>query len=180
MPPGKRWTKYAQMDAADLPDSSLRIGDDSALDPADPEMLRVLLARSGPGKAATVDGITTTEYGGTSALAQLVGVARGDGRRTLAALVSAGLDSITWRVWLDSAGLPRRFTETLTHEQTGSKRRGFAPETATVVYSRWGMPDMIKAPPAGQVVDDASEPPPSGLPSDLPVAPPVPRPPRPS
>lgn len=157
MPPGKKWTKYPYADEADPYDGGLRLGDDSALDPAEPEMLRVLLTVSGPGKPATVDGITTTEYGGTADLADLATAARGVQRRILAGLVSAGVTSITWRLWLDGDQLPRRFTETLFVPRPGTPRESMT-EITTVEYRRWGTSDEIKAPPADQVVDDASEP----------------------
>lgn len=104
----------------------------------------------------TVDGVSTTHYQGTftlaDALAKLGNEQRAEAQKIFG---QAGLDKLTFNLWIDGKQLPRRLNMTT---PPGSKLK----MNTTMDYTAFNVPVAIKAPPKSQVADGSKLTPKSG------------------
>jgi hypothetical protein len=89
----------------------------------------------------TLEGVTVRRYVGETGTAKM---ADRTGDTQLRELAKAGVRTVPWTIWVDSKGLPRRFTMTMTIPGTGTI-------TSRASYSGWGEQLFVTAPPAAQV-----------------------------
>lgn len=144
-PAGKAWLKisaeddnpmaqglrpmFDQMEQSIDPSASLALlGGDSALDAAGQEQ---------------VGGVATTKYVTTVDLQEAAKSAEGSNAQQYDALLTAGIESLDYAVWVDDKGLPRRFSATFETPQ--------GPVTSEGTYSSWGEDVDVSVPPADQV-----------------------------
>jgi hypothetical protein len=93
-------------------------------------------------KTETLGGETVTRYDGTTDPA--AAASEDESYRTLA---RAGVEQIPWTIWVGDDGLPRQFAMTMQIPT----RRGTVETTSKAVYSGWGDPVTIEAPPPAEV-----------------------------
>ncbi len=94
---------------------------------------------------ALVEGEPTTHYRAEVDLRRAARAASGPVREQYASMLEAGADSLSYDVWVDSSGLPRRYSAELP-----SGRQLFS---VTGVYRNWGAAVTIDQPSAKQVFD---------------------------
>jgi hypothetical protein len=90
-----------------------------------------------------IDGVKTTKYTSTIDLAKAAGIAKGPLADQYRTLVSSGVKSMDYSIWVDGDNLPRKFS-TVVPTTKGSV-------TATGTYRDWGKPITVKAPPRRQI-----------------------------
>ena len=90
-----------------------------------------------------IDGAQTTKYTATIDLAKAADIAKGPLAEQYRTLVSSGVKSMDYSIWVDGDNLPRKFSTVVPTTQ-GSV-------TATGTYRDWGKPITIKAPPASHI-----------------------------
>jgi hypothetical protein len=95
-------------------------------------------ALTGTPGAETLDGTQVRRYTGTTKTATMTA-----SDPTFGQMAKNGLAELSWRLWVDDKGLPRKFEVTLL-TPTGTRT------LHTATYTRWGDPVLIKAPPAAQ------------------------------
>jgi hypothetical protein len=107
--------------------------------------LRILQATTTVKAAGTeqIDGVQTTKYTSTIDLAKAADIAKGVLADQYRTLVSSGVKSMDYSIWVDGDNLPRKFS-TLVPTTNGNV-------TATGTYRDWGKPITIKAPPRSQI-----------------------------
>ncbi|GAA2084968.1 hypothetical protein [Actinomadura alba] len=86
-----------------------------------------------------VNGVQVQHYTGTTKTAAMAAA-----DPSFDQMAKAGLPEVSWQLWVDDKGLPRKFEATLL-SPAGVKA------THTASYERWGEPVLIKTPPATQV-----------------------------
>jgi hypothetical protein len=147
--PGKPWVRLSRQDASDpelAPFAKLLAGMVDEIEKSLAQLSTdtgLALVRSGtfsgPPATETLDGLRVRRYPGATPASKLSGT-----DTAFQALSKAGLKQITWTLWVDDKGLPRKFQA----QYAGPKQlRG----TQTVTYSRWGEPVLIQAPPENKV-----------------------------
>lgn len=94
---------------------------------------------------ATVESVSTTHYQGEVSLRLATRTATGPSREQFQSMLDAGARTLRLDVWIDVAGLPRRFSADLLTD-----RRLYS---VTGVYSQWGAPVRIEQPTAKQAFD---------------------------
>jgi hypothetical protein len=91
----------------------------------------------------TIDGVQTTKYTTTIDLAKAAAVAKGPLAAQYRTLVSSGVKSMDYSIWVDGDNLPVKFV-TVVPTTKGNV-------TATGTYRDWGKPITVKAPPRSQI-----------------------------
>lgn len=91
--------------------------------------------------AETLEGVAVRRYIGETGTKEMADQTDDAQLRELA---KAGVRKVPWTIWVDTKGLPRRFTMTLTIPDTGTI-------TSNVTYSGWGDVITVTAPPTAQV-----------------------------
>jgi len=94
---------------------------------------------------ATVEGAPTTRHHAEIGLRRATDMAEGPLEEQYRSMLEAGVKTLAYDVWLDTEGLPRRFSTDITTEA------GLYSVTGT--YSRWGGPVRIESPSAKEVFD---------------------------
>jgi len=95
-----------------------------------------------PPKTETLGGETVTRYEGTTDPA-----AAGSDDESYQTLAQAGVKEIPWTIWVGDDGLPRQFRMTLRIPT----KKGMVQTVSKAVYSGWGDPVTVEAPPAPTV-----------------------------
>ncbi|GAA2421288.1 hypothetical protein GCM10010191_35860 [Actinomadura vinacea] len=147
--PGKPWVRLSRQDASNpelAPFAKMLAG---LVDEVERSLAQLstdtglALVRNGAFTGApvaeTLEGLRVRRYSGVTPASKLSGT-----EKAFQALSKAGLKQITWRLWVDDKGLPRKFQADYS---TPQKLRG----SQTVTYSRWGEPVLIQTPPANKV-----------------------------
>lgn len=153
--PGKPWLRLS---TADLKDP--RLGDTSKVfQTAVGQIAGAIKQATGesdmadirPGKLTadpaddTVDGTKVRRYEGTTDLAKLSGTGQDEqDQQVQAVLEKNGVKSFPWKLWVDQAGLPHKFSVSMEIPKRGTF-------TAQTTYSDWGAPVEVTAPPTKQV-----------------------------
>lgn len=149
--PNKPWTRLSRQDLKSLSDPSLANAAKLLtliLDQVDSALREVTadtglnLVRNGtfdgPPATDTLDGTPMHRYQGTT---QTATMAAGD--PAYRQMNADGLKQLSWTLWADDYGLPRKFVVTLdSHHQKAQH---------TAVYTAWGKPVTIEAPPKDKV-----------------------------
>jgi hypothetical protein len=93
--------------------------------------------------AEQVDGVSTTKYTATVDLAKAARVASGPLADRYRAMVSSGVRTLNYSLWVGRDNLPRKFATVVPTAQGDVSASG--------TYRNWGKRLVIKAPPAGQI-----------------------------
>lgn len=99
----------------------------------------------------SLNGLPTTHYALTVDLPKVLADLPADSNRKelYKSITGQGLTSTTADIWLNSGGLPVKYSMTLSgHDAITNKTVQY---TFVGIYSEWGQPVTVSAPPAGQV-----------------------------
>lgn len=102
----------------------------------------VVVEEVGP---ATIEGVATTRHRAVVGLRRATSMAEGPLEEQYQSMLDAGVKNLTYDVWLDTDGLPRRFSTGIPTPD------GLYSVTGT--YRDWGKPVRIEQPSAGEVYD---------------------------
>jgi hypothetical protein len=149
--PGKRWLRMSRADLAALDNPQLKAAMQQAFDQMDqsvrdasPAQNLVLVEKgqfTATPKPETVEGKAVTRYEGSTEVAALAG------EQQYEQLQELGVTRLPWTIWIDADGLPMQFGMTVPLRTA----KGTVRTVSTAVYSGWGEPVTIQAPPAAQV-----------------------------
>jgi hypothetical protein len=149
--PGKRWLRMSRADLAALDNAQLKATMQQVFDQLDQSVRdaspaqNLALVEKGrltaTPKPETVEGKAVTRYEGSTEVGALAG------EQQYEQLHELGLTRLPWTIWVDADGLPTRFGMTLPLRTA----KGTVRTVSTAVYSGWGTPVTIQAPPAAQV-----------------------------
>ncbi len=147
LPRNKPWLKVAPLPTSRFGKQLSPVVDQlrGAFDPS--QALGLLQAASsveevGP---ATVEGVPTTRHHAEIGLRRATDMAEGPLEEQYRSMLEAGVETLSYDVWLDTEGLPRRFSTDIPTEV------GLYSVTGT--YSGWGRPVRIESPSAKEVFD---------------------------
>jgi len=149
--PGKSWLRMSRADLAALDNAQLKATmqqlfdqmDQSARD-ASPARNLALVQKgrfTATPKPETVESKAVTRYEGSTEVSALAGEQQYEQLREL------GVTRLPWTIWVDADGLPAQFGMTVPLRTA----KGTVQTVSKAVYSGWGKPVTIQAPPAAQV-----------------------------
>ncbi|SDQ85724.1 hypothetical protein [Thermostaphylospora chromogena] len=148
LPEGKSWVRVTGKDV--IPPKGMT---SQPIDVTEPKTYGRLLADATttvPG--GKVGGARTTRYKGTITVGELYKLSpsfrKTQGERPTG---SAAKTKLTWSIWVDTRGLPRRVF-TYSEEELG-KGLGALRDSVDTYYTAWGSRVTVQEPPAGKVVD---------------------------
>ncbi|HZB48779.1 MAG TPA: hypothetical protein VE547_06760 [Mycobacteriales bacterium] len=149
--PGKSWLRMSRADLAALDDAQLKAAMQQVFDQMDQSVRdaspaqNLALVEQGrftaTPKPDTVQGKAVTRYEGSTEVGALAGEEQYEQLREL------GVTRLPWTIWVDPDGLPTQFGMTLPLRTA----KGTVRTVSSAVYSDWGKPVTIQAPPAAQV-----------------------------
>ncbi|GAA5088502.1 hypothetical protein HNP84_010369 [Thermocatellispora tengchongensis] len=143
LPDGKTWVTGKAAEDMEIPNTQ-------PVDALDPTTVKNLLAGVSGKPGGVVNGARTTVYSGKITLAQLYKLSPSYRTKFGKPTGSSAKSKISWKIWFDGKGLPRRVLATNT-EKIGSTTLTDSTDTR---YSDWGRGTYVKAPPAAQIVDE--------------------------
>jgi hypothetical protein len=149
--PGKPWLRMSRADLAALDNAQLKAAMQQLFDQMDqsvrdasPAQNLVLVEKgrfTATPKPEIAAGKAATRYEGSTEVGALAG------EEQYEQLHELGVTRLPWTIWVDADGLPTQFGMTVPLRTA----KGTVQTVSTAVYSGWGEPVTIQAPPDAQV-----------------------------
>lgn len=147
LPPGKPWLKVAPLPTSRFGKQLSPVVDQlrGSFDPSQALGLLQAARRVAEVGKAQVEGVPTTRHHAVIGLRRATSMAEGPLEAQYQSMLDAGVQTLSYDLWLDADGLPRRFTTDIP--------AGVGLYSVTGVYGGWGHPVVIEQPSAKQVFD---------------------------
>jgi hypothetical protein len=147
LPPDKPWLKVAPVPTSRFGKSLSPVVDQlrGSFDPSQALGLLQAARRVEEVGAGTVEGVRTTRHHAVIGLRRATSMAEGPLEEQYQSMLDAGVKTLSYDVWLDEAGLPRRFSTDIP--------TWVGLYSVTGIYSDWGKPVVIEQPSAKHVFD---------------------------